>query len=63
MDDKVLQALQEAHLDVEDLTDDELKQLREEVEIEAEGGMVLDGVLMNPNIRIRHMQNHAAKRQ
>lgn len=63
MDDKVLQALQEAHLDVEDLTDDELKQLREEVEIEAEGGMVLDGVLTNPNIRIRHMQNHAAKRQ
>ncbi|MBQ8676443.1 MAG: hypothetical protein IJ528_09565 [Bacteroidaceae bacterium] len=61
MNDKVRIALQEAGLDESDLTKDELKQLEEEIECEAQGGIVLDGILFNQDIQLRHMRNNAIK--
>ena len=61
MNDKVRIALQEAGLDESDLTKDELKQLEEEIECEALGGIVLDGILFNQDIQLRHMRNNAIK--
>ena len=55
--------LEEYDLTAEDLTEDEIKQLREEVECELNGGFVLDGVLFNPKIFSRKMKREWELRQ
>ena len=38
------------------LTEDELEELRKEIEMEQKGEFILDGVLFNPDIYIRKIQ-------
>ena len=45
MEAKIKKRLATHHLVPEDLTADEMKRLKDEIETESEGGMVLDGVL------------------
>ena len=45
MDERIKEKLDKYHLLPEDLTQDEMDALKEEVEFERGGGMILDGVL------------------
>ena len=63
IDAAMAEKLAENDLTAEDLTEDELKQLREEVECELNGGAILDGVLFNPEIFSRKMRKEWERRQ
>lgn len=47
MEEKINKKLQEYGLTLEDLTTEELEQLKVEFEFEEKGGVILDGVLAN----------------
>lgn len=53
IDETIKEKLEFYGLTEEDLTAEEMEELREEVETELEGGMILDGVLFNPEILYR----------
>lgn len=47
MEQKIQEKLQEYGFTLEDLTTEELEQLKAEIEFEKKGGIILDGVLAN----------------
>lgn len=47
MEQKIQEKLQEYGFTLEDLTTEELEQLKSEIEFEEKGGVILDGVLAN----------------
>lgn len=53
MEKKIIERLSVYGLKPSDLTEEELNTLKEEIKIEEEGGIVLDGVLSNPEIQMR----------
>lgn len=55
MEEKVIEKLNEVGLTPDDLTKEELEQLKEEVKLEEDGLLVLDGVLSNPEIFYRKL--------
>lgn len=50
MEEKIKEELKVYGLEVEDLTEDELKQLQEEIKSKGNGDMILDGVLSTINV-------------
>jgi hypothetical protein len=56
IDKAVARKLKSYGYSAEDLTEEEMKELREECEIELGGGIVLDGVLFNPEIGMRRIR-------
>ena len=55
MDKEVIDKLEHLGLTSNDLTQDELSQLKDEIKAEKEGYEVLDGVLHNPEILLRRL--------
>lgn len=53
MEKKIIERLSVYGLKPSDLTEEELNSLKEEIKTEEEGGIVLDGVLSNPEIQLR----------
>lgn len=53
MEKKIIERLSIYCLKPSDLTEEELNELKEEIKFEEEGGIVLDGVLTNPEIQMR----------
>lgn len=57
MKEEIISRLEEVGLDIKDLTQDEIKQLENEIATEREGGMVLDGLLSPDKIMEIGMRN------
>lgn len=53
METKINSKLEEYGLTAEDLTQEEMTQLRQEIEAEERGETILDGVLDNPSLYYR----------
>lgn len=55
MEEKVIEKLNEVGLTPDDLTKEELEQLKEEIKLEADGIFVIDGVLSDSKILYRRL--------
>ncbi|MCR4852355.1 MAG: hypothetical protein K5893_02040 [Prevotella sp.] len=55
MEKEIIERLRVEGFTPSDLTEDELETLRKEIEFERSGGMILDGVLSNPEIYFRKL--------
>lgn len=53
MEEKVLNKVKEAGLDINDLTQEEIEDVRKDIEAEEKGLYVLDGALWHASRRIR----------
>lgn len=53
---EILEKLAELDISIDILTEEEITQLEEEVEIEKNGGTVIDGVLTNPELFYRNVR-------
>lgn len=62
MEAKIKARLDEYDLTIEDLTQEEIEQLKEEITAEENGAQFLDGVLSNPEIRFRKERRELEKR-
>ena len=51
MDAKIAKELNEAGLTLDDLTQEELQELKEEIAFKEKGGCVLDGILVDAMLR------------
>lgn len=55
MEEKVIEKLNEVGLTPDDLTKEELERLKEEIELEEDGIIVIDGVLSDSKIFYRRL--------
>lgn len=62
MESKIKARLDAHNLTIEDLTQEEIEQLKVQIEEEEKGGIFLDGVLSNPEIYYRRAEREFKER-